>query len=107
VFGVTPSLLLPAFAPRSRSREGATNPHYAATRPESSVAVAQEGGGACPTAGVALEPGQWVRHPAEPGWGAGQVQSVVGDRVTVNFENRGKVLINSRVVGLESLENGA
>ncbi len=48
-----------------------------------------------------LEPGQWVRHPAQPDWGPGQVQSVVGHRVTVNFENAGKILINTQVVGLE------
>jgi hypothetical protein len=48
-----------------------------------------------------LEPGQWVRHPARPDWGDGQVQSVVGARVTVNFDHAGKVLINTRVVALE------
>ena len=35
-----------------------------------------------------------MRHPNQPDWGLGQVQSVVGDRVTVNFENAGKRLIN-------------
>ncbi len=54
--------------------------------------------------GVMLEPGQWVRHPAQPDWGAGQVQSVVGERVTVNFEHAGKVLINARLVTLEAAE---
>jgi len=39
-----------------------------------------------------LEPGMLVRHPAEPDWGLGQVQSNVGGRVTVNFEHRGKVV---------------
>jgi hypothetical protein len=48
-----------------------------------------------------LVPGAMVRHPSEPDWGMGQVQSVVGDRVTVNFEDRGKVLINAAVVELE------
>lgn len=56
-------------------------------------------------AGPLLEPGQWVRHPHQPGWGVGQVQSVVGDRVTVNFEHAGKVLVNARVVGLEILDD--
>ena len=46
------------------------------------------------------EPGQLVHHPAQPGWGAGQIQSVSGPRVTVNFENAGKVLINTDVVTL-------
>ncbi|MCC7274320.1 MAG: DUF3553 domain-containing protein [Alphaproteobacteria bacterium] len=45
-------------------------------------------------------PGDFVRHPGEPDWGIGQVQSAVGDRVTVNFEHRGKVLINTAVIRL-------
>jgi hypothetical protein len=48
-----------------------------------------------------LVPGAMVRHPAQPDWGLGQVQSVIGDRVTVNFEDHGKVLINAAVVELE------
>ncbi len=50
--------------------------------------------------GATYEPGQIVSHPGCPGWGLGQVQSVAGARVTVNFENAGKVLINTEVVGL-------
>ena len=42
-----------------------------------------------------IEPGQFVRHPERPDWGLGQVQSALGDRVTVNFENAGKVLVNT------------
>jgi hypothetical protein len=46
-----------------------------------------------------LEPGSLVRHPGCPDWGLGQVQSVIGARVTVNFENAGKVVIDgSRVM---------
>jgi hypothetical protein len=51
-----------------------------------------------------IEPGQWVRHPERPDWGAGQVQSVIGERVTVNFENAGKVLINTSHVLLDLLD---
>ncbi|HTW25970.1 MAG TPA: DUF3553 domain-containing protein [Acetobacteraceae bacterium] len=47
------------------------------------------------------EPGQWVRHPGRPDWGLGQVQSVVGGRVTVNFEHAGKVLVNLAGAPLE------
>ena len=47
------------------------------------------------------EPGMLVRHPQQPGWGTGQVQSAVGDRVTVNFDECGKVLIDTASVGLE------
>ncbi len=45
-----------------------------------------------------------VQHPGRPDWGVGQVQSVVGDRVTVNFEHAGKVLVNAGVVALDILE---
>lgn len=48
-----------------------------------------------------LEPGMIVRHPQQPDWGLGQVQSRVGDRITVNFEHQGKVTIDGRVIGLE------
>lgn len=51
-----------------------------------------------------IEPGMRVRHPGQPDWGVGQVQSVVGARITVNFEHAGKVLINGRVVTLEQVE---
>jgi hypothetical protein len=56
-----------------------------------------------------LFPGVLVRHPFESDWGIGQVQSVVGARVTVNFEHRGKVLINTDVIDLVPVdeENGA
>lgn len=52
-----------------------------------------------------IEPGQRVRHPRQPAWGAGQVQSVIGERVTVNFEHVGKVLVNARIVTLELIED--
>jgi hypothetical protein len=47
-----------------------------------------------------LFPGLRVRHPGEPDWGIGQVQSVIGDRITVNFEHAGKRLINGALVQL-------
>lgn len=48
-----------------------------------------------------IEPGMRVLHPTQPEWGVGQVQSVVGHRITVNFPHRGKVLINAEHVSLE------
>jgi hypothetical protein len=45
-------------------------------------------------------PGMLVRHPTEPDWGTGQVQSAIGDRITVNFQHRGKVLINGARITL-------
>lgn len=51
-----------------------------------------------------LVPGALVRHPAQPDWGNGQVQSAVGWRVTVNFEHAGKRTMDTRHVSLELLE---
>ena len=48
-----------------------------------------------------LLPGDFVRHPAQPDWGLGQVQSAIDGRVTVNFENAGKVTINTDVIELQ------
>ena len=48
-----------------------------------------------------LVPGALVRHPDRPDWGLGQVQSVIGDRITVAFENAGKKLVINSRVGLE------
>lgn len=48
-----------------------------------------------------LEPGVLVRHPDRPDWGLGQVQSVDGRRVTVNFEEAGKQTIDINEIGLE------
>jgi FKBP-type peptidyl-prolyl cis-trans isomerase 2 len=49
-------------------------------------------------------PGQRVRLAARPEWGIGQVQSVAGDRVTVNFEHAGKVTLRLSGAGLEPVE---
>lgn len=48
-----------------------------------------------------LEVGAIVRHRDEPGWGLGQIQSVIGTRVTVNFENQGKVVLQGDDIPLE------
>ena len=46
-----------------------------------------------------LEPGMLVTHPDRPEWGTGQVQSNIHGRITVNFREEGKVVIDgSRVV---------
>ncbi|MDV4144263.1 DUF3553 domain-containing protein [Shimia sp. FJ5] len=53
-----------------------------------------------------LEPGMLVRHPDRPDWGTGQVQSNIGGKITVNFREEGKVVINgSRVMLLPVIEN--
>ncbi len=50
---------------------------------------------------VFLEVGAIVRHRNEPGWGLGQIQSIIGPRVTVNFENQGKVVLHGDDLPLE------
>ncbi len=54
-----------------------------------------------------LEPGMLVRHPAAPDWGIGQVQSNIGNRITVNFEHRGKVVIDADRINLVLVTSGS
>ena len=52
-----------------------------------------------------LEPGNFVSHPKERGWGIGQVQSIIRNKVTVNFQHSGKKVINSNNIKLEKVNN--
>jgi len=54
--------------------------------------------------GGILEPGQHVVLVRAPEWGVGQVQSVAANRVTVNFENAGKRLINLKNAELKRVD---
>lgn len=47
-----------------------------------------------------LEPGAVVKHPDQPDWGLGQVQSNIGGRITVNFREQGKVVLDGARVAL-------
>jgi hypothetical protein len=47
-----------------------------------------------------LAPGMLVRHPTQPDWGVGQVQSNIAGKVTVNFREEGKIVIDSFRIGL-------
>ena len=51
-----------------------------------------------------FEPGDKVINPLNKDWGIGQVQSIIKDKVTVNFENVGKKVINSNNIQLRKLE---
>lgn len=53
-----------------------------------------------------LEPGMIVRHPTQADWGLGQVQSVINGRITVNFREMGKVVIDGSRIGLEPVFDG-
>ena len=50
-----------------------------------------------------FEPGDKVTNPKNKDWGTGQVQSIINGKVTVNFENVGKKVINSEIIQLEKL----
>jgi len=47
------------------------------------------------------EPGDYVINPKYKSWGIGQIQSIINNKVTVNFENVGKKVINSNEILLE------
>ena len=49
------------------------------------------------------EPGDRVKNPKAPDWGIGQVQSIIKGKVTVNFQNVGKKVINSENIKLEKI----
>ena len=52
---------------------------------------------------VFWEPGDLVQHPQHPEWGAGQVQSVINGRVTVNFREVGKMVIDCNRINLSPI----
>ena len=52
-----------------------------------------------------FEPGDKVINPDNKSWGIGQVQSIINNKVTVNFENVGKIVINANNVELERIDN--
>ncbi len=54
--------------------------------------------------GAILAPGQWVKLASAPEWGIGQIQSVVGRKVTVNFEHVGKQTVHIDAAPLDPVE---
>ena len=52
-----------------------------------------------------LEPGNFVINPSNKSWGIGQIQSIIKNKATVNFENKGKLVINIKEIILEKLKN--
>ena len=50
------------------------------------------------------EPGDKVTNPDNKDWGIGQVQSIIQDKVTVNFENVGKKVINAKNIKLKRIK---
>ena len=50
------------------------------------------------------EPGDFVINPKNISWGTGQIQSIINNKVTVNFENVGKKVINNEKIILERVD---
>ena len=51
-----------------------------------------------------LEPGDFVINPSNKSWGIGQIQSIIKNKATVNFENKGKLVINIKEIILEKVK---
>jgi hypothetical protein len=50
-----------------------------------------------------FEPGDYVINTNNKSWGTGRVQSIIKNKVTVNFENVGKKVIISKEIILEKV----
>ena len=50
------------------------------------------------------EPGDYVINPKNRAWGMGQIQSIIKNKVTVNFENVGKKVINGNKIDLKKID---
>ena len=51
------------------------------------------------------EPGDKVTNPQKKEWGIGQVQSIIKNKATINFQNVGKQVINLDNINLEKIHN--
>ena len=52
-----------------------------------------------------FEPGDKVYNPQEKDWGIGQIQSIIKEKITVNFENVGKKVINAKNIELKKIND--
>ena len=50
-------------------------------------------------------PGDYVINPQHKDWGIGQIQSIINHKITVNFENAGKKVINAKEIILEKIND--
>tara|TARA_A100000164_G_C21485897_1_gene575671 strand:+ start:194 stop:370 length:177 start_codon:yes stop_codon:yes gene_type:complete len=51
-----------------------------------------------------FEPGDKVFNPTNKDWGIGQVQTIIKDKITVNFQNVGKKVINGQNITLKKID---
>tara|TARA_Y100000741_G_scaffold16888_1_gene12940 strand:+ start:492 stop:662 length:171 start_codon:yes stop_codon:yes gene_type:complete len=49
------------------------------------------------------EPGDRVINPNNKDWGIGQIQSIINEKVTINFENVGKKVINAKNIKIQKI----
>ena len=52
-----------------------------------------------------FEPGDYIVNPKNKNWGIGQIQSIIKEKITVNFENKGKQVINASKITLKKVKN--
>ena len=50
-----------------------------------------------------LEPGNFVVNPSQKDWGTGQIQSIIKNKATINFENVGKKVIKLNNISLKKI----
>ena len=56
---------------------------------------------------ILISQGSFVRHPGAPELGLGRVQTIVGDKITVNFDEAGKLIVDGAVVELHVVDPNA
>ena len=54
---------------------------------------------------IEFEPGDKVINPLNKDWGIGQIQSIINNKITVNFQNVGKKVINSNNIELKKIDD--
>ena len=52
-----------------------------------------------------FEPGDKVLNPKNEDWGIGQIQSRIRQKITVNFQNVGKKVINAENIELKKIND--
>ena len=52
-----------------------------------------------------LEPGNFVLNPNKKSWGIGQIQSIINNKATINFQNVGKQVVNLDNINLEKIND--
>jgi hypothetical protein len=86
-----------------RSAAGASARRVSSARPAEDIPTPPRGGSVLESVYV---PGTLVRHPDHPEWGVGMVQTAINNKITVNFEDQGKVVLDGNTVKLDAIKPG-